>query len=83
MAVDKFIQIQMIQNDIPDKTELARQTGIDYQRLNRRIKQPSTMTLSELSALSSVLNFSEDTVLDFLKETGALWGVGTAKKQKR
>lgn len=82
MTVEKFLQLQMIQNDIPDKTELAKQTGIDYQRLNRRIKAPSTMTLSEMAALSSVLNFSEDTLMDFLREAGMLWQRKARKQMK-
>lgn len=82
MTVEKFLQLQMIQNDIPDKTELAKQTGINYQRLNRRIKAPSTMTLSEMAALSSVLNFSEDTLMDFLREAGMLWQRKARKQMK-
>lgn len=73
MTVEKFIKIQMANNDIPDKMELSRMTGIDYQRLNRRIKQPSTITLSELSALAFALNFDREDLFRFLKESGILW----------
>ena len=73
MTVSKFIEIQMVQNDIPNKMELSRVTGIDYQRLNRRIKAPSAMTLSELGSLSVALNLDSEGLLEFLKQTGTLW----------
>lgn len=83
MTLEKFLKFQMLQNDIPDKTELARQTGIDYQRLNRRIKAPSSLTLSEIAALCSVLNFSEDTLMEFLRLAGALWGENKIRRRTK
>ena len=81
MTVTKFVELQMVQNDIPNKMELSRVTGIDYQRLNRRIKAPSTMTLSELGSLSLALNLDENGMLEFLKETGTLWCKTKTKKK--
>ena len=80
MTIDNFLKLQMVQNDIPSKTALARQTGIEYQRLNRRLEYPSTMTLSELAAISDTLNFTKDNLMDFLKVTGILWRAGFDKK---
>ena len=80
MTVEKFLNLQMVQNDIPSKTALAKRSGIDYQRLNRRIEAPSTMTLSELAAISDTLNFTKDNLMDFLKVTGILWRAGFDRK---
>lgn len=80
MTVEKFLNLQMVQNDIPSKTALAKRSGIDYQRLNRRIEAPSTMTLSELAAISDTLNFTKDNLMDFLKVTGILWRAGLDRK---
>ena len=80
MTIEKFLELQMVQNDIPSKTALARQTGIEYQRLNRRLEYPSTMTLSELAAISDTLNFTKDNLMDFLKVTGILWRSGFDRK---
>lgn len=80
MTVEKFLNLQMAQNNIPSKSALARRTGIEYQRLNKRLEAPSTMTLSELAAISETLNFTKDGLIDFLKATGILWRAGFDKK---
>ena len=80
MTVEKFLQLQMVQNDIPSKTVLAKRAGMEYKTLNRRIDAPSTMKLSELAALSDALNFSKDNLMDFLKVSGILWRSGFDRK---
>lgn len=70
MTVEKFLDLQMVQNDIPSKMALSKMTGIDYQRLNKRLKAPLSMTLSELDALSDTLNLNEESFMDFIKTSG-------------
>lgn len=83
MTVEKFLDLQMIQNDIPSKMALSKMTGIDYQRLNKRLKAPLSMTLSELDALSDTLNLNEESFMDFIKTLGIYLRTGrTARRGK-
>ena len=81
MTVEEYLKHSMIDNSISDKTELARKSGIDIQRLNRRIKAPSTFTLGEIAALNDVLGFDDETLLDILKEV--IWGRSKLMKRNR
>ena len=53
----------MVEADLDCFTELARETGIDYQRLNRRIADPHSFTVFELISLDDVLHFSDEDLL--------------------
>ena len=81
MTVEEYLKHSMIDNSISDKTELARKSGIDIQRLNRRIKAPSTFTLGGIAALNDVLGFDDETLLDIMKEV--IWGRSKLMKRNR
>lgn len=81
MTVEDHLKHSMIDNSISDKTELAKKSGIDIQRLNRRLKAPSTITLGELAALDDVLGFDDETILDIVKEV--IWGRKKLMKRNR
>lgn len=81
MTVEKFLDLQMIQNDIPSKMALSKMTGIDYQRLNKRLKAPLSMTLSELDALSDTLNLNEESFMDFIKTLGIYLRTGRTTRR--
>lgn len=81
MTVEDHLKHSMIDNSISDKTELAKKSGIDIQRLNRRLKAPSTITLGELAALDDVLGFDDETILDIVKEV--IWGREKLMKRNR
>ena len=53
----------MIEADIDNFTQLAKETGIDYQRLNRRVADPHSFTVFELISLDDVLHFSDEDLL--------------------
>ena len=53
----------MVEADLDCFTELARETGIDYQRLNRRIADPHSFTVFEITSLDDVLHFSDEDLL--------------------
>lgn len=83
MTVEKFLDLQMVQNDIPSKMALSKMTGIDYQRLNKRLKAPLSMTLSELDALSDTLNLNEESFMDFIRTLGIYLRTGRTTRTSR
>lgn len=81
MAIEQNLKIFMAENQIPDKASLAKQTGINIQTLNRRIKAPSNFTLGELAAIADVLSLDDDQVLSIVKEV--IWGREKLMKKKK
>lgn len=65
--IKKMLRLYMIEADIDSFTQLAKETGIDYQRLNRRIADPHSFTVFELIALDDVLHFSDEDLLILIK----------------
>lgn len=65
--IKKLLKLYMIESDIDNFTQLAKETGIDYQRLNRRIADPHSFTVFELISLDDVLHFSDEDLLILLK----------------
>lgn len=66
--IKKMLQLYMIEADMGTSiTELARQTGIDYQRLNRRIADPHSFTVFELISLDDVLHFDDEDLLKLIR----------------
>ena len=63
IPIKKLLRRYMIEADIDSFTQLAKETGIDYQRLNRRIADPHSFTVFELIALDDVLHFSDEDLL--------------------
>ena len=61
--IKKMLRLYMIEADIDNFTQLAKETGIDYQRLNRRIADPHSLTVFELISLDDVLHFSDEDLL--------------------
>jgi hypothetical protein len=61
--IKKILKLYMIEADIDNFTQLAKETGIDYQRLNRRISDPHSFTVFELISLDDVLHFSDEDLL--------------------
>ena len=65
--IKKILKLYMIEADIDNFTQLAKETGIDYQRLNRRIADPHSFTVFELISLDDVLHFSDEDLLILLR----------------
>ena len=61
--IKKILKLYMIEADIDNFTQLAKETGIDYQRLNRRISDTHSFTVFELISLDDVLHFSDEDLL--------------------
>ncbi len=57
----------MIEADINNFSELSRETGIDYQRLNKRIADPHSFTVFELISLDDVLHFDDEDLLKLIR----------------
>ena len=67
LNIKKLLRRYMIEADLDSFTQLAKETGIDYQRLNRRIADPHSFTVFELIALDDVLHFSDEDLLILIK----------------
>lgn len=65
--IKKILKLYMIEVDIDNFTQLAKETGIDYQRLNRRIADPHSLTVFEILALDNTLHFSDEDLLKLIK----------------
>lgn len=65
--IKKMLRLYMIEADIDNFTQLAKETGIDYQRLNRRIADPHSFTVFELLALNDALHFTDEDLLKLIK----------------
>ena len=60
----KLFKRYMNEADIDNFSELSRQSGIDYQTLNVRIKEnPGTFRLYEIRQLDELLHFSDEDLL--------------------
>ena len=66
-GIKKLLQIYMIDCDIDSFIELSKRTGIDYQRLRRRLEDPHSFTVYELLALNDILNFSDEDLLKLIR----------------
>lgn len=62
MRVEVIIKVHMAEHQIEHLKVLAKLTGIDYQRLMKRMKHPETFTVYELRALNEVLGFTDEEV---------------------
>lgn len=65
--IKKILKLYMIEAEIDNFTQLAKETGIDYQRLNRRIADPHSFTVFELISLDDVLHFEDDDLLKLIR----------------
>ena len=65
--IKKLLLLYMIEADISNFSELSRQTGIDYQTLNVRVKNPGTFRVYEIRQLDELLHFSDEDLLLLIK----------------
>lgn len=65
--IKKLFKKYMIDADLDNFTDLARETGIDYQRLNRRMADPHSFTVFELIALNDVLHLEDEDLLKIIR----------------
>ena len=65
--IKKLLKVHMIDCDIDSFIELSKRTGIDYQRLRRRLEDPHSFTVYELLALNDILNFSDEDLLKLIR----------------
>lgn len=65
--IKKMLRLYMIEADINNFSELSRETGIDYQRLNKRIADPHSFTVFELISLDDVLHFDDEDLLRLIR----------------
>ena len=61
--VKKLFKQYMNEADIDNFSELSRQSGIDYQTLNVRIKNPGMFRVCEIRRLDKLLHFSDEDLL--------------------
>ena len=59
-SIKKLLLLYMIEADINNFSELSRQSGIDYQTLNVRIKNPGTFRVYEIRQLDELLHFTDE-----------------------
>ena len=68
-SIKKLLLRYMVEADIGTNfSELSRQTGIDYQTLNVRIKDPGTFRLYEIRQLDRILRFSDEDLVLITRE---------------
>jgi len=65
--IKKLLRRYMIEADIDNFTQLAKETGIDYQRLNKRIADPHSFTVFELLVLEETLHLTDEDLLKLIK----------------
>jgi len=65
--IKKLFKRYMNEADIDNFTALSRQSGIDYQTLNVRIKNPGTFRAYELRQLDELLQFSDEDLLQLVR----------------
>ena len=65
--IKKLLQIYMVDSDIDNFTELSKVTGIDYQRLRKRMEDPHSFTVYELLALNDTLHFTDADLLKLIR----------------
>ena len=62
-STKKLFKRYMNEADIDNFSELSRQSGIDYQTLNVRIKNPGTFRVFEIRQLDELLHFADEDLL--------------------
>lgn len=65
--IKKLFKRYMLDADLDNFTQLAKETGIDYQRLNKRIANPHSFTVFELISLDDVLHFDDKDLLKLIR----------------
>ena len=65
--IKKLLQLYMIETDISNFSELSRQSGIEYQTLNVRVKNPGTFRVYEIRQLNKLLHFSDEDLMILIK----------------
>ena len=65
--IKKLFHLYMIEADINNFSELSRQSGIEYQTLNVRIKNPGTFRAYEIRQLDELLHFSDEDLLQIVR----------------
>lgn len=63
----KLFRRYMNEADIDSFLELARISGVEYQTLNVRLKNPETFRIYEIQILNKLLHFEEADLLKLLK----------------
>lgn len=66
-SIKKLLKRYMLDADLDSFTQLSKETGIDYQRLNRRIADPHSFTVFELISLDDVLHFDDEDLLKLIR----------------
>ena len=66
-SIKKLFKRYMNEADIDNFSVLSRQSGIDYQTLNVRIKDPGTFRVYEIRQLDELLQFSEEDLLQLMR----------------
>ena len=66
-GIKKLLKLYMIVHDIDSFRELAKETGIDYQRLRRRLDDPHSFTVFELLSLNDTLHLTDEDLLKLIR----------------
>jgi hypothetical protein len=66
-GIKKLLKLYMIVHDIDSFRELAKETGIDYQRLRRRLDDPHSFTVFELLSLDDTLHLTDEDLLKLIR----------------
>lgn len=65
--IEKLLWHYMVDYDINSFRQLSKETGIDYQRLNRRLDDPHSFTVFELLALEETLHLKDEDLLKLIR----------------
>lgn len=64
--IKKLFKRYMVEADINSFLELSKVSGLDYQLLNVRMKQPETFRIYELRVLQEILNITQEDLLKII-----------------
>ena len=65
--IKKLLRLYMIAADINNFSELSRQSGIEYQTLNNRLKNPGGFRAYEIRRIDELLHFTDEDLITLIK----------------
>lgn len=63
----KHLRVKMAEMDIPSVIDLSARSGVPYNTLRRRLKDPSELTIAELRKLDGALHLDPDITVSMVR----------------